>query len=141
MTIVVDSSMALAWAYHDEETPATLEALERVTNEGGCVPLIWRLEVANSLQNSVRSRRIDVAFRDRALEILGALELTIDVETNDHAWTRTLDVAERLRLTLYDASYLELAERRKLPLATLDKDLRRAAREASVSVVEGHELL
>jgi predicted nucleic acid-binding protein len=55
------------------------------------------------------------------------LPISTDPETGKQAWNATLQLAHRHRLTLYDAAYLELAQRRRLPLATLDSDLRAAA--------------
>jgi len=58
---------------------------------------------------------------------LEGLPIRIDRETGDRAWLETLAVADKHRLTVYDATYLELALRLALPLATLDDDLRQAA--------------
>jgi predicted nucleic acid-binding protein len=71
--------------------------------------------------------RHDAAFRDATLADLALLPIQVDPETNRHAWGATMRLAERHKLTVYDAAYLELAQRRGLPLATLDKDLRAAA--------------
>jgi predicted nucleic acid-binding protein len=56
-----------------------------------------------------------------------SLPISLDPETDRRAWDPTLQLAHLHRLTLYDAAYLELAQRRGLPLATLDCDLRTAA--------------
>ncbi len=135
MSFVLDSSVTLAWVYLDELTPATLRLSEMVGQSGAWVPLIWRLEVANSLQNSIRQRRIDAAFRDKALADLSALKIETDEETNAYAWSATLQIADQLRLTPYDASYLELAQRRQLPLATLDKELRGAGKKIGIPLL------
>ena len=100
--------------------------LRRVTESGAVAPALWKLEVANGLQMAVRRKRIDAAFRDASIADLCALAITIDAETDRQAWTTTLELAERWRLTLYSAAYLELAQRLGLPLATLDKELRSA---------------
>ncbi len=127
MTLVVDASLTLSWYFEDERTPAADALLDQVTNTGAVVPSLWRLETANGLQVAIRRKRIDVAFRDRALTHLTRLPITVDAETDAHAWTTTLQLADRFQLTLYDAAYLELAQRRALPLATLDSALRPAA--------------
>jgi predicted nucleic acid-binding protein len=85
---------------------------------------------------SVRRGRIDAAYRDTSLANLDRLDISIDTETNTFAWTTTLALAERFGLTTYDACYLELAQRRELPLATLDTDLRKAAQAAGVPLVD-----
>ena len=127
MSFVVDSSVALAWVYSEETTEAISEVLARLTDRGAWVPALWRLEVANVLEMNVRRGRHDAAFRDAALADPAVLPISIDAETDRQAWAATLRLAARHRLTVYDAAYLELAQRRGLPLATLDKELRDAA--------------
>ena len=124
MSFVVDSSVALAWVYSEETTEAISEVLARLTDRGAWVPALWRLEVANVLEMNVRRGRHDAAFRDAALADPAVLPISIDAETDRQAWAATLRLAARHRLTVYDAAYLELAQRRGLPLATLDKELR-----------------
>ena len=127
MSVVVDSSVTVAWCFADERTAAVDAVLVQVTESGAVVPSLWRLEVANALQMAVRRMRIDAAFRDASLADLRSLAVDIDPETDQQAWTTTLHLAERFQLTLYDAAYLELAQRLELPLATLDRELRTAA--------------
>jgi predicted nucleic acid-binding protein len=83
----------------------------------------------------VRRARHDVAFRDATLADLALLPINLDPETDRQAWGATLRLAERHRLTSYDAAYLELAQRLRLPLATLDSDLRAAASDESVPLL------
>lgn len=135
MSLVLDSSVTLAWAYSEEAMPSVLKVLDLVTASGAWVPSLWRLEVANILEMGVRRLRNDAAFRDATLADFGLLPISLDVETDQQAWGATLCLAARHRLTLYDAAYLELAMRRALPLATLDLELRAAAN------AEGIELL
>ena len=127
MSLILDSSATAAWVYADEVTSAIRDVFDLVSNQGAWVPSLWRLEVANILEMGVRRGRHDAAFRDATLADLALLPVHIDPETDRHAWTATLRLAERDRLTLYDAAYLELAKRRDLPLATADIDLRAAA--------------
>lgn len=127
MSLVLDSSATAAWVYVDEVTSAIRDVFDLVSNQGAWVQSLWRLEVANILEMGVRRGRHDAAFRDATLADLALLPVHIDPETDRHAWTATLRLAERHRLTLYDAAYLELAKRRDLPLATVDIDLRAAA--------------
>lgn len=127
MSLVIDASLTLAWYFEDERTLAVDGLLDRVVREGAVVPSLWKLEVVNGLQIAIRRRRIDAAYRDDALQQLGRLPITIDAETGAHAWSTTLNLAQRFGLTIYDATYLELAQRRALPLATLDRALGVAA--------------
>jgi predicted nucleic acid-binding protein len=135
MSLVLDSSVTIAWAYNDETTLPVLNVFDRIIANGAWVPSLWRIEVANVLEMKVRSRRIDAVFRDSALTNLSLLPISIDQETDRQAWGATLRLAERHRLTLYDAVYLELALRRALPLATLDLELRAAAKAEGVNLL------
>lgn len=135
MSFVLDGSLALAWQFEDEQTEPILALLDRVVEDGAIVPPLWRYEVANGLQIAIRRRRIDARRRDRALAYLSALDISIDQESEMHAWSATVRLAERHGLTVYDAAYLELAERRRLMLATLDEALARAARAEGIDVV------
>ncbi len=137
MSLVLDSSATLAWIYGDETTDAIRAIFDQVADAGAFVPSLWRLEVGNSLTVAVRRGRIDADFRRAALDDLALLEIVVDQSTDSHAWTEALSLADRFGLTLYDAAYLELARRRRLPLATLDAALVRAATPLGVGVLGG----
>ena len=139
MSLVVDSSSTLAWVYGDETTDAICEVFARLTERGAWVPALWRLEVANVLEMGVRRGRHDAAFRDATLADLALFPISVDPETDRQAWGPTVRLAERHRLTLYDAAYLELAQRRGLPLATLDTELRNAASTEGVILLGKNE--
>jgi predicted nucleic acid-binding protein len=127
VSLVLDSSVTLAWIYADETTKAVQEVFDQIIQGGAWVPGLWRLEVANILEMGVRRGRHNAIFRDRTLADLALLPIHLDLETDQRAWRETSQLAARHKLTLYDAAYLELALRRELPLATLDRDLRAAA--------------
>ena len=131
---VIDSSITVAWFVPDERSSEAQRAFDRVIENGAVVPLHWGLEVGNALLIALRRHRISAWQRRDALDQLIRLQLTTDSETIDFAWTTTLDLAEQYRLTLYDACYLELAFRRRLPLASLDNDLRAAAQQFGVAL-------
>lgn len=133
--LVIDASIALTWCFEDEVTEATEAIGTLVDSEGAVVPDLWRLEVANALLLAERRGRLKRSNMEQRLELLVALPITIDGDTASRAWTDTLLLARAERLTLYDAAYLELAIRRDVALATLDRDLRRAARKMGVVVV------
>ena len=135
MTIVVDASIALAWVHGDEKTDAAEMIFQRIGTTGAVVPVVWPMEVANALTMAVRRGRTSPALRDRALTDLTEVPIRIDDETNAHAWTATVKLADLHGLTVYDAACLELAQRRRLPLATLDTALARAARASGVAAL------
>lgn len=135
--IVLGASLALAWCFRDEQTPAAVALLSRVAADGMVVPALWHLEVANVLQMAVRRKRITREQRDASIEDLQSLPIFVDEETMRSAWSETLKLADGCGLSIYDAAYLELALRRNLPLATLDQQLADAARLAKVEVLPG----
>ena len=127
--------MAVAWLFEDERSNASDAALRRVTSDGAFVPSLWRLEIANMLRNAIRRRRCDDAYADGSLAALSRLPIEIDQETDSHAWGATHTLSREEGLTPYDAAYLELALRRRLALASNDKDLLAAARRRDVAVI------
>jgi predicted nucleic acid-binding protein len=135
--MVVDASLTLSWYFEDERTPAADALLDQVTDTGVVVPVLWRLEVANGLQMAIRRRRIDADFRDRAIQQLMLLPVTIDFDSDAYVWMTTRRLADRFGLTIYDASYPELAQRRNLPLATFDQELRDAAHALGLALLGG----
>ena len=135
MSLVLDTSVTMAWVYADEMSRPVREVFDQVTESGAWVPSLWRLEIANVLEMGVRRGRHDAAFREMTLADLALLPIQVDPDTNDRAWGATIRLAERHRLTVYDAAYLELALRRGLPLATLDRELRVAANAENVTLL------
>jgi predicted nucleic acid-binding protein len=135
VSLVLDSSATLAWIYSDETTEPIRQLFETIAEDGAFVPALWRLEVANSLTVAVRRGRIDAGFRQASLADLALLDIATDPDTDFHAWVDTLSLADSFRLTLYDAAYLELAVRHRLPLATLDVELRGAATVLGVGLL------
>jgi predicted nucleic acid-binding protein len=135
MSLVLDSSVTLAWLYSDEITEPIRRVFETVAERGAVVPALWRLEIANSLTVAARRGRIDREFRRAALSDLAMLEITTDPHTETNAWGQTVQLADQCELTVYDAAYLELALRRRLPLATLDQKLRAGATGCGVEVL------
>ena len=101
MSLVIDSSMTLAWYFEDEKTAASLTVLKRVVEAGAVVPALWRLEVASGFQVAVRRGRITVAYRDASLSDLRALVIALDPQTDHHAWTETLALSDRYGLSIF----------------------------------------
>lgn len=135
MSFVVDNSVALAWCFEDEQTDAIMALLDRVCDEGAVAPQLWPIEALNGLLMAERRRRIDSLLRRRLSGFLQALPIEIDTETAGRTWSEIAELAERHRLTSYDATYLELALRLGLPLATTDKALGAAAASAGASLL------
>lgn len=131
--LVLDCSATLPWVFGSEATDATDALLATVTNGAEVwVPSLWHLELANVLLSAKKRGRIDEAGITGFLTALNSFEIHVDDETVNQAWSQTLAIAESHQLTSYDASYLELALRRNLPLATLDKKLAQEAQNSGL---------
>ena len=135
MSFVLDNSVALAWCFEDEQTPPIMALLDRVVETGAMAPLLWPLEALNGLLVAERRRRLDAAKRAELAGLLRALPITLDDDTAEKSWGDTLRLAEAFRLSVYDATYLELAQRRRLPLASMDRALCSAAAALGVVVL------
>ncbi|PWS38697.1 hypothetical protein DFH01_05390 [Falsiroseomonas bella] len=135
MSFVLDNSVALAWCFEDEQTPELLALLDRVTEAGAVAPMLWPLEAQNGLLMAERRKRLDAAKREELSRLLRDLPITLDEDTARQAWTDAADLATRFGLSVYDASYLELALRRGLPLATTDRGSRSAAEASGVALL------
>jgi predicted nucleic acid-binding protein len=132
--IVVDASVALAWCLSDERDDTAESVLDLVAADGALAPAHWPLEVANGLLAAERRGRLTAADTGRALRLLLGLGVDIlPVELSTAAGS-VLDTGRDLRLTAYDAAYLDLARHRGIPLATLDQDLADACRSAGVAL-------
>jgi predicted nucleic acid-binding protein len=135
VSLVLDASITIAWLFTEERTDLPQAVLRRVASEGAVVPSIWRLEVANVLRNAVRRGRCDEGYADRSLRRLGRLRITVDSETDRHAWSTTRELSREHGLTVYDAAYLELALRLREVLASRDDALLKAARKIGLEVL------
>lgn len=128
MAFVVDASVALKWFFADEDDRAgSLALLKSISDTNRpVVPLLWFYEIGNALMVAERRKRI--AF-EQVQEILQTLEqMPIDIDLPDRVGLlQLLHLARKHILTTYDASYLALAIREGLSLATSDGALKKAA--------------
>ena len=134
---VLDSSIALAWVLPDEQSDRVEDLLEKVITAGAAAPSLWVLETANTLLMVYRRGRLSLAQRHQAKETLAALPIDFTSIDARQAWNDIFDLASAHALTVYDASYLALALRRGLPLASLDQALLRAAEACGVATLGG----
>jgi predicted nucleic acid-binding protein len=134
-SFVLDCSIAVAWCFEDEATPETDGLLDRLRDEGAAVPALWSLEVGNALLQAERRGRIPTARVAAFVELLAGLPIETEGDASTRALREVLALARAERLTTYDASYLELAGRRALPLATRDQALQRAAKRLGVPLL------
>jgi predicted nucleic acid-binding protein len=132
---VLDASIAVAWCFEDEADPEVDALLDGRKARGAVVPALWPLEVANVLVQAERRGRITMTTVDGRLAAFEALPITVDTTSWRRTGAAALALARLHGLTTYDAAYLELAIRQRLPLATKDKALRRTAAAVGVGVL------
>jgi predicted nucleic acid-binding protein len=131
---VLDASFTFQWLFQDEASPEGYAALAVIGRDGAVVPALWFVEMTNVLGIAERRGRIAEAELQDALRLLRSLPLVVD-EPPSLAWSEpVLQLMRAHRLTAYDATYLELACRRGLPLATKDRDLLVAAPAVGASL-------
>jgi predicted nucleic acid-binding protein len=133
--LVLDGSMTMTWCFADEATDATAAVLRELDGGEAVVPGIWALEVANSLLVAERKRRISDEKSSEFVSMLEGLPILVDPDETNRTFGAVLSLAREAGLTSYDASYLELAIRSNLPLASLDAPLRKAARARGVALL------
>jgi predicted nucleic acid-binding protein len=131
---VLDCSVTMTWCFDDEATPFTDSVRDSLADVRAVVPSLWQLEVANATIMGERRNRLDEARSQRFIVLIEALPIVIDHETAGRAFGETRHLARTYQLSAYDASYLELAIRRGLPLACLDGKLKTAAIAAGVAL-------
>ncbi len=133
MPFVLDASIAACWAFDDEDHPVAALALERIRADEAIAPSLWWFEVRNTLIVNERRGRLSEADTTIFLRELSRFGVAIDREPQEAA---ILTFARQHRLTVYDASYLELAQREAVPLASLDSDLRKSATALGLALID-----
>jgi|SRR5271154_1542574 len=133
---VADSSVAIAWAVSSQSSRATDGLLDEVAAGASLVvPVLWSFELANALIMLKRRKKLTQEDCTSARRMLSGLAPIIDDEGCTLALTKTSELAERHSLSGYDATYLELALRKEIPLATRDAALSKAAKQAGVQTL------
>jgi predicted nucleic acid-binding protein len=133
MTLVLDASVVLSWAFEDEATAELDRVLDLVAAEGAIVPALWSYELGNGVLTAFRRGRMSARVRSRFLELLS--QLPIDVVAGTPRPADLVQHGETHDLTAYDAAYLGLALDRSADLATIDGRLAEAARRAGLTVL------
>jgi len=132
---VLDNSVAMRWLLVSSKRVDQAYAekvLQSLVEAEAVVPQLWHLEAANVLLGAEKRGELKPAEVERFIAQLESLPIQIDPLTAHQAFSRTLSLSRAYKLSSYDAAYLELALRESLPLATLDKDLKKAAKKADV---------
>lgn len=135
MSFVLDNSVTMRWFFGDgkpQELAYAGRVLDALKKDSALVPVTWGLEVANVIAKAEAKTLVTEARSGAFLEMLEGIDIEVDTSTFAHALSDTLQLARRYKLSAYDASYLELALRKGVPLATLDVDLLIATKKVGV---------
>lgn len=133
---VMDASVAIAGLSADEDHRESRELVERAISDGVVVPALWPYEVANIL--ALKSRRGTISAESLKLALRSIRDFLLTIENfkpDSETFTEAIALAQTHRLSVYDAAYVEVALRRRLPLATLDARLLAAAHAAGVAIL------
>jgi predicted nucleic acid-binding protein len=131
-SFVLDCSITMAWFFKDEADVLSNAILEQLTKDTAWVPTIWKLEVANAFLMAENKKRISSAEIAQAMIEIKLLPIEVDKEEPDSEVL--LNLARRYNLSVYDATYLDLAIRRDLALASKDNKLISAAKKCGVQL-------
>ena len=132
---ILDCSAAIPWLFEDEASPQSDALLDKIVQEGALVPALWHLEVRNTLIQGIKRKRTNIVTVFDQLEQLASLPITTE-HTPNIRLNDIIDIALAGKLTSYDATYIELAARTKLPLATNDKAMCKICNELGIELAE-----
>lgn len=132
---MLDASVAMSWCFDDEITAIGRDLLAQASRSGVAVPTLWLTEITNVLMINERRGRLTPQRSNDFLEVIGQLNVTVDPAKAETMFGNVVNIARREKITSYDASYLELALRLHLPLASLDAKLCDAAARRGVTLL------
>lgn len=135
MAFVLDASVALAWCFPDESSHYAVSILHRFKEETAIVPSIWPLEMANVLVVGMRRNRLNDEQFVLVRQLLQELPIEIDPTLIGRTFDEVVSIAMTHALSVYDASYLELARRLQCPMATADTKLATAAQTYTIELI------
>ena len=134
---VLDNSVAMRWLLASNKIDDQIYAedvLKSLSNKDALVPNLWHLEATNVLLGAEKRDETSVGEIEGFISQLENLPIHVDHLTVHQAFNRTLALARAYKLSSYDAAYLELAIREGIPIATLDKDIIKAANKSGVRI-------
>jgi predicted nucleic acid-binding protein len=132
---VVDASVAMTWLFQDEASTSTQRLLKELKSSAALVPALWHVEITNVVALAERKGRVSPTEIVDFFAVLESAQIDIDHEAPQRAFSHLLPLCRAHGLTSYDAMYLDLALRSKLPLATLDEPLRKTAKKLGVKLL------
>ena len=133
---VVDASVALCWYFPGQKTAYTEAIFDRLAGgDEALAPALWPFEMVNSLVVAARQKAITLSQLDTFIADLKDLPITVDVDGVGRSYSSILRLCRQHQLSSYDAAYLDLALVEGVAIATLNKNLRTAARAAGVQLL------
>ena len=132
---VLDCSVTMGWCFEDEASKYTDLVLNCFESSKALVPTLWTLEVTNVLVMAERKKRISSLQSNAFLDVINSLPIEVDSSTPSRAFFSLTAIARKTNLTIYDSAYLEIALRNKIPIATFDKALRKAATHLKIELL------
>ena len=132
--LVVDNSVVMSWCFEDQANPYADSILRKLTEAVVYVLSVWPFEVVNVLAAAERKKCISEADSVRFISLLSQLPIIVQYESPEKGMKDLLGLARAHNLSSYDASYLDLAMRMGLPMATLDERLKRAAKSSKLTI-------
>lgn len=132
MPFVLDASVTACWCFPDENSTVADAAMDRLLDDEAIVPALWTIEIRNILVVNERRNRIESADADSFLRDIGRLPIRVRRDADERA---LLELARKHGLTAYDATYLNLAVRARVAVATLDRSLASAVRAEGLPLV------
>ena len=134
-SFVIDNSVVMSWCFKDEKNNYSDQILDKLEFSTAIVPSIWPLEVGNVLLVAERKNRLIQADSIRFIALLTELPIVFEPESPGRMMNEIVNIARAYNLSTYDASYLDLSMRKGISIATLDKNLLKAAKQSKVSLV------
>ena len=135
---VIDNSVVMAWCFGDEKSAYADDVLGSLASAEAIAPSIWPLETGNVLVVAERRRRLNETDTIRFLALINELPINVIQEPPERMTKEILALAREKQISTYDASYLDLAMRKGLPIATQDSGLRKAAKACKIPIYEPH---
>jgi predicted nucleic acid-binding protein len=134
--LVLDASVATAWIFPDEVSAYSERVLDDLRTSGAVVPDVWPFQIANVLLVAERRGRLTELQTARALADIEQFQIRVAGSSSIRTVSSLLALGRQERMSAYDASYLDLAIRERLPFATLDERLRTAARSLGLTLFQ-----
>ena len=133
--VVIDASVASAWCFPDERTDYTQAVFQAVSSSAveAVAPRLWAYEIRHSILMGLRRGRLGKLDSEQVLVSLNELNMRL---SEPASYDEMFPLAQEHRLTVYDAAYLYVAMQERLPLASLDRQLVRAAQKAGIQLFQ-----